>query len=165
MLVILGTKDEDCRLHRVHVSLWPAERNPVKFLFLIRKRPDESVGGKPYFANPKSSRGLAAPVTRPRPTCSIGTSGQRRDCTSLSGALSEDREIQGTEASERNLPKPISHPCTVSCEFARQTATSAPFILCRDWPILSVLAGVVSKEGMFQEIFGCIEILFSHSGN
>ncbi len=68
VLVILGTKDEDCRLHRVHVSLSPAERNPVKFLFLMRKRPDESVGGKPYFANPKSSRGLAAPVTRPRPT-------------------------------------------------------------------------------------------------
>ena len=75
VLVILGTKDEDCRLHRVHVSLWPAERNPVKFLFLIRKRPDESVGGKPYFANPKSSRGLAAPVARPHPTFSIGTSG------------------------------------------------------------------------------------------
>jgi hypothetical protein len=93
------------------------------------------------------------------------TSGQRRDCTSLSGALSEDRETQGTEASERNLPRPISHSCTASCEFARQTVTSAPSILCRDRTILSVLAGLVSREGMFQELFGCIEILSSRFGS
>src|SRR6266480_1708568 len=58
------------------------------------------------------------------------------------------------------LPRRISHPCTASCEFARQTATSAPFILCRDWPILSVLAGVVSKEGHY-----CPVVEFSYRRN